>query len=90
MTPMSFREENIEFDISKHPNLIVNIRTRARNGIWEQQIKFRKSENGEYQYETSVIPFYDQSNPLVSKKYEDSGMPQGSIANIDSLKFKRE
>lgn len=86
-SPLNIPE--LKLDINKNPTLKLIIRFSARNGIWTQEIEFRKNTDKTIQYRTIVYSDFDKSNPLTEKKFEDGGLKLGVMVNLDSLKYQK-
>lgn len=75
-------------DLQGDQSAKLQVSFHADNGIWTQFFEFKKNEQGEFIYKTSLHAGQRKSDPtLVSSDYGE-GIPIGSFENWDSRQFK--
>ena len=88
MTPTKISD--LKLDLREENNLKLYVRLSARNGYWEQFIKFRKNDEGKYQNEIRLIAPHKSKVPIVQTNFEDDFIPVGKLSDIKSFEYYKQ
>ena len=86
---MTLRHFNsLRIDLSKDPNTEIVASFFANNGTWIQDVKFRKRDNGTYEYMFRLYPDTEPDSPLMEVGYGEE-FSFGTQEDIESTRYRR-
>ena len=88
MTPTKISD--LVFDLRKENNLELYVRLSARNGYWEQFIKFRKNDKGKYQNEIRLIAPHKSKAAILQTSFDDDSISIGKLSDIRSFEYYKQ